>query len=89
MLVELRRELDEVARHAAERGVAHVREHRVQRVPELVEERRHVVEGDQGRLARGAGFVKFSDVEDDRLGSEQTALVDEAVLPGAAALVRS
>ena len=55
VLVELRRELDEVARRvgAGERRILHVREHAVQRVAELVEHRGHVVEAEQRRLAGG------------------------------------
>jgi hypothetical protein len=71
-LVDLRRELDEVARHAGAREarVLHVREHAVQRVAELVEHGAHFVVGQQGRLAGG----RLRDVQvvgDDRVGAQQ------------------
>jgi hypothetical protein len=67
VLVELRRQFDEIARHAgAGNGrIGHVREHAVQRVAEFVEQRARVVEGQEGRLAlRRLGEIHR--VEDDR-----------------------
>src|SRR5690606_33502514 len=54
-LVDLARELDEVAEDvgAREARVARVREESVERVPELVEERLDLVEREERRLARG------------------------------------
>src|ERR1043165_370266 len=52
MLIELRREFDKVARHAAQCRILDVREHRVQRVSKLMEHRGHVIKADQRRLAR-------------------------------------
>ena len=68
MLIELRRELDEIARHAraGEQRILHVREHAVQRVSEFMEHRRHVDEADQRRLS-GGRLREVCDVEDDRL----------------------
>ena len=88
VLVELRRELDEVARRvgARQRRVLLVGEHAVQRVAELVEHGDHVVERQQRRLA-GGRLGEVGDVVDHRLGAEQLRLVDEVVHPGAAALV--
>ena len=58
----------------------------MQRVPELVEERVHVVEGEERGLA-GRRLGEVAGVRDDRLRAEQAALVDEAVAPGPAAFV--
>ena len=46
MLIELRRQLDEIARHrsAGEQRIGHVRQQAVQRVAEFVEQRARVVE---------------------------------------------
>jgi hypothetical protein len=67
MLVELGRELHEVARDrgAGDHRVGDVRQEAVQRVPELVEERPRIVEGEERRAAiRALGEVH--DVDDDR-----------------------
>ena len=76
MLVELRRELDEVARHVMvpERlGYSVVGKHAVQRVSELVEHGRHIVEREQRRLARRR-LGEVGDVVHDRLGAQQLRL---------------
>ena len=67
VLIELRRELDEVARHvgARQRRIGLRRKHAVKRMAELVEHRRHVVPADQRRLA-GRRLGEVLDVEDDR-----------------------
>jgi len=64
MLVELRGKLDEVRRHvgAGESRVLDAREHGVQRVPELVEHRLHVIEAQQAGWPRGR-FGEVRDVE--------------------------
>ena len=86
-LVHLAGELDEVAEHgrAGEVRVRHGGEEPVQRVPELVEEGRHLVERQQRRLTRR----RLGDVEvvhDDRVGAAQSGLADERVHPRPAAL---
>ena len=88
VLVELRRELHVVARHvgAREQRVAHLRQHAVQRVPKLMEHRRHVVKAQQRRLPR-RGLREIADIVDDGLRAWERSLVDEAVHPSAAALV--
>ena len=55
VLEELRRQLDEVAQHLRARQplVGHLRQQAVQAVTELVEQRAHVVERQQRRLAGG------------------------------------
>ena len=58
VLVQLRRELDEVARRARQARVAHVLQQAVQRVAELVEQRLGIVQRDQHGLA-GAPFTKL------------------------------
>src|SRR5438132_3196161 len=87
MLVELRRELDEVARRAAEARIFDRREHRVQRVSEFVKHRRDVAEAEERRLT-GGRLCEVLDVVHNRLAAEEFALTDEAAGPGAAALVR-
>ena len=54
VLIELRRELDEIPRGSGsgEARIAGVGEHPVQRVAELMKHRRHIVKADQSRLAR-------------------------------------
>ncbi len=87
VLVELRRELDEIARGggAGDRRVLHVREHAMQGVAELMEHGGDVVEADQRRLAIGR-LGEVADVVDHRLGTGQAVLLDEHVHPGAAGL---
>ena len=72
VLVELRRELDEIARDvgALQSRISLRREHAVKRVTELVEHRRHVVEADQ-RWLPGRGLGEVLDVVDHRLGAAQ------------------
>ena len=72
MLVELRRELHEIARHCGtgERGVHGIGEHAMQCVAELVEHRGHVSEADERRLP-GRGFREVGDIEYDRQGAEK------------------
>ncbi len=86
-LVDLARELDEVAVHvrAGQLRVGDPREQAVQRVPELVEERRDLVEGQQRRLPLGR-LRHVEVVDDDDRVVEQARLGDEGVHPGAAAL---
>ena len=88
VLVELRGELDEVARDAGsgEAGIFAVGEHAVQGVAELVEHRGDVVEADQRGLA-GGGLRQIGDVVDDGQCAEQLRLIDEVAHPGAAVLV--
>ncbi len=90
VLVDLAGELDEVARHAGarDRRVGHVRQHRVQRVAELVEQRAGVVHRQQVGLARPA-LGEIHDVEDD--GPDvlvHALLAAETCVPGPAALGR-
>ena len=58
VLVELRGQLDEIARHrgAGEQRIGDVRQQAVQRVAEFVEQRAGVVEGQQRRLAGRAAW---------------------------------
>ena len=86
-LVELRRKLDPVARRAArEKRILRLVEEAVQRVAELVEERGHLVEGEQSRLALGGpGDVEV--IRGDRLLAEQARLRHVRVHPRAALLV--
>ena len=88
VLIELRGELDEVARgrSSGEAGVLGVGEHAVQGVSELVEHGANVVGGEQRGLARRR-LGEVADVDDDRLGAHQLRLLDEVVHPGAALLV--
>ena len=67
VLVELRGQFDEVARHrgAGEQRIRHVGQHPVQSVAELVEQRARVIEGEQRRLPRRR-FGEIADVENDR-----------------------
>ena len=56
MLIELRRQLDEIARDAGagDERIGDVRQHAVQRMAELVEQSARVVEAEQRRRAIGA-----------------------------------
>ena len=88
MLVELRRQLDEIARHrgAGEQRIGHVRQQAVQRVAEFVEQRARVVERQQRRLARRR-LGEIADVEDDRADvAGKLFLVAQRGHPGAAVL---
>ena len=58
VLVDLRRELDEVARRRRQPRIRDVLQQAMQRVAELVEQRLRIVERDQHRLA-GAPFTKL------------------------------
>ena len=60
----------------------------MQRVTEFVEHRRHVIKAEQRRLAR-TRLREVAHVYYDRLGAQQVALIDKAVLPGAAVFVRA
>ena len=86
VFVELGRELDEVARHAAEHRIANIGKHRMQGVTEFVEHRRHIVETEQRRLPR-TGLSEVTDIDYHRPCVKQVALIDKAVLPGAAVFV--
>jgi hypothetical protein len=86
-LVHLTRELHEVAedRGAGEVREGHRREQAVQRVPELVEHRRDLVERQERRLAGGRlGHVEV--VHDDRTRTAQVRLRHDGVHPCPAAL---
>jgi hypothetical protein len=88
VLVELRGELDKVARHlrARQAGILGVGEHAVQRVAELVEHRGHIVEAEQRRLPR-RGLGEVGHVVDHGQRAQQLRLADEAVHPRSAVLV--
>ncbi len=88
VLVELRGQFDEIARHrrAGEQRISDVRQHAVQRMAELVEQRAGVVEGEQRRLA-GGRLSEIADVEDDRPDiADQLFLVAQRGHPGAGML---
>ena len=82
VLVELRRELDEVARGVGARQarVFLIGEHAVQRMAELVEHRDYVVIRQQRRLAR-CRFGEVGDVVNHRLGAVELRLIDEVAHP--------
>ena len=65
VLVELRRQLDEVGKHRGprQRGIGHVGQHAVQAVAELVEQRACIVRRQQRRLAIGA-LGEVADIDD-------------------------
>ena len=88
ILVELRGELDEVARDggAGQAGVVGGREQTMQCVAELVEEGDDLVEGKEGGAACD-GLRNVGDVVDDRQGLKQARLVNERRHPGTAVLV--
>jgi hypothetical protein len=67
VLVELGGKLDEISGHggAGDHRVGHVREQRVERVTELVEQGAGVFEAQQGRLA-GGGLGEVHHVDDER-----------------------
>src|SRR6266436_8033235 len=85
VFVELRWKLDKVAGHIPQRWVMDVREHPMQSVAELMKHRRHVIKTQQRGLP-GRGLRKVGDVDDHRLGAQESALVDKAVVPCAATL---
>ena len=88
MLVELRGQFDEIARHrgAGEQRIGHVGQHSVQRVAKFVEQGARVVEGQQRRLAR-CGLGEIADVEDDRADvADKLLLIAQRRHPGAAML---
>ena len=58
----------------------------MQRVSELVEHRRHIIVGQQRRLA-GRGLGEVGNVVHHRLVARQRGLIDELIHPGAALLV--
>ena len=90
VLVELRRQLDEVGQHAGagDQRIGHVRQQAVQAVAELVEQRARVVERQQRRLA-GRRLVEVHHVDDERADvAGELLLVAERRHPGAAALGR-
>ena len=89
VLVELRGEFDEVARHGrtADRWVLHVREHTVQCMAELVKHRRHVSEREERGLACSR-LCEVLRIRDHRFRAEESALADEAARPRAAGFVR-
>ena len=89
VLVELRRQLDEVARdvRARQAGVRRVGEDAVQRVAELVEQRLAPRRSVRQRRLAGGGLHDVGDVADDRLRAQQLRLDAEVVHPRAAVLV--
>ena len=90
MLVELRGQFDEIARHrgAGEQRIGHVRQQAMQRVAEFVEQRARVVERQQRRLARRR-LGEIADIEDDRADvAGKFLLVAQRGHPGAAVLGR-
>ncbi len=90
VLVDLRRQLDEVAGHggAADRTVVALGEQAMEGMAEFVEHGLHVVKAQQrGRVGRR--FVEVAHVDDDRthhLAVEGHVLIADVVHPGAAAL---
>ena len=88
MLVELRREFDEVACDVGARQsrVALIGKQPMQGVAEFMEHRRHVVERDERRLARRR-LGEVGDIVDHRFGAQQLGLPDEVIHPGAAGFV--
>ncbi len=87
-LVVLRRILDEVPGHrrAGEQRVVHVRQHSMNRVTKLMEQRGHFVESEQ-RRPPGLRLRDVEVVGHDRLEPEQPRLPHEAAHPGAALFV--
>ena len=88
MLVELRRQLDEITRHvgAGEARVGHVRQKAVQAVTKLVKQGFGFVERQQRRFAlRGLREIAGVDDERDYIAVEPL-LIAERAHPGAAAL---
>jgi hypothetical protein len=87
MLVELRRQLDEIAGDAGagNQGIFDIRQHAVQAMAEFVEQRARIIETEQRRTAlRGLG--KIHHVDDDRPDiAVEFLLRAEAGHPGAAA----
>ncbi len=86
-LIDLTRKLHEVAEHVRSREVrvGHGGEQPVQGMPELMEERRHLVEREKRRHARSRlGDVEV--VDDHRLRAAQARLRHDRVHPRAAAL---
>ena len=89
-LIDLRRILHEIARHAraTEAGILHVRKHAVQGVAKLVKCRPDFIVGQQGRLARGRlGNIEM--IGHDRLRPKEPALRNVLIHPGAAAFRRT
>ena len=88
VLVELRRQFDEIARHrrAGKQRIGHVRQQPVQGVTEFVEQRAGVVERQQRRLTRRR-LGEIADVEDDRTDvAAEFFLVAQRGHPGAGVL---
>ena len=87
MLVELRRHLDEVSWGVCSReGLVLLRsEDAVECVPKLMEHRLDVVRRQEGWSSLGRGG-EVADVVDDRLRTEEGALLDEVGHPGATGL---
>ena len=91
VLEQLRGQLDEIAQHIGARQafVAHARQQPVQAVAELVEQRAHVVEGQQRRFARrGLGEVVVVDDDRDHVAAV-AGLLSQRTHPRAAALARA
>ncbi len=88
VLVKLRGQFDEVARHrgAGEQRIGHIGQEAVQRMAEFVEQRARVVEGEQRRLA-GGGLGEIADIDDDRVDiAGELFLVAQRGHPGARVL---
>src|SRR5579871_4173212 len=87
MLIELRRNLDEVARDAPCQGrILDRSAHAVERVAELMEHGPHIVVADQSWLTR-SGLGKVCDVVDHGKRSHQLRRRHEATCPSAPVLV--
>ena len=88
MLVELRRQFDEVGGDvgAGNPRIGNRREEAVQRMTELVEQSARVVEAEQRRLAVG-GLGEIADIDDERADiAGELFLIAQRGHPGAAAL---
>ena len=88
MLVELRRQLDEIGGDigAGNLRIGDVGEQAVQRMAELVEQRARVLEAEQRRLAVG-GLGEIADVDDQRANvAGKLFLIAQRRHPGAALL---
>ena len=90
VLVELRRQLDEIGEHggARQRRIGHVGEHAVQAVAELVEQGAGIVGRQQRGLGSGA-LGEIADIDDERRDlAVELLLVAQRGHPGAGALGR-
>ena len=91
MLEELRRQFDEIRRHAGSRKqrIGDVRQQAMEGVAEFMEQGARIVEAQERRLALGS-FREIHHVDDDRTDlAGQSLLRPEGAHPGAAALGRA